>query len=274
MITKQFVCPCCGRNSLVLPNRSMLGCRFGVNAQGIEYYLSSSPKLMPYTICGKSAYREKNKPLYTTDLTHYYSYVKRYSIVLLHDMRLALNEGKLLKLFNPNYVFRCGHCESKLSLNYNPFSLFYNVFFWIVLLVLVVLFNPIIMALFCVPFLIISIVGYIYILNCMSNIVLTDITDNYIVPTIDLSIKRIKGTKMRFCHLSNIYSVNIDGQIHYFYIVKKAKSFIQIHICGDESTVNDVKQYFRNTIESDKSIVELYFEGKYAGIVEVNGIAD
>lgn len=274
MKLKQFVCPCCAGNLLVPPNRSMLGYRFGVNSQGIEYYLSSNPKLMPYTICAKSAYREKNKPSYTTDLTHYYSYIKRYSIVLLHDMRLALNEGKLLRLFNPNYVFRCGHCESKLSLNYNPFSLFYNGFFWIVLLVIVILFDPIIMALSCVPFFILSIVGYIYVLNRMSNIVLTDMSDNYIVPTVDLSLKRIKGTKMRFCHLSNIYSVNIEGQTYYFYIVKKAKSFIQIHVCGDESAVNDVKQYFRNTIGSDKSIVELHFEGKYAGVAEVNGIFD
>lgn len=272
MKIKHFICPCCGRSSLVTPNRSMMGYRFGVNSQGIEYYLSSNPKLMPYTIYGKSTYREKNKPSYTTNLTHY-SYIKRYSIVLLHDMRLVLSEGKLLKLFNPGYVFRCGHCEAKLSLNYNPFSLFCNVFFWVALLVIVILSDPIIMALFCVPFFIISIVGYICILNCMSNFIPTDINDNYVAPTVDLSLKRIKDTKMRFCHLSNIYSVNIEGQTFYFYIVKKAKSLIKIHICDDESAVTYVKQYFRK-IGSDRSIVELYFEGKYAGVAEVNGIVD
>lgn len=193
------ICPCCGKPlELIPPNRSMLGYRFGVNSQGIEYYLSSVPKLMPYTIWSKSSYHEKNKPSYTTDLTHYYSYIKRYSIVLLHDMSLALNEGKLLKLFNPGYVFRCGHCEAKLSLNFNPFSLFCNVFFWVVLLMIVILFDPIIMALFCVPFLIASIVGYICVHNCMSNFVTTDINDNYIVPTVDLSLKKSKALKCGF----------------------------------------------------------------------------
>ncbi len=274
MKPKQFVCPCCGRSSLVSPNCSMLGYRFGVNSQGIEYYLSSSPKLLPYTIWSKSSYREKNKPSYTTDLIHYYSYIKRYSIVLLHDMRLALNEGKLLKLFNPGYVFCCGYCEAKLSLNYNPFSLFGNVFFWVVLLAAVILFDTIIAALFCVPFLIASIVGYICVYNCMSNLVTTDMNDNYIVPTVDLYLTKIKGTKLRFCHLSNIYSVSIEGQLYYLYVVNKAKSLIQIHICGDESTVSDIKQYFRNVMETDKSTIELHFEGKYAGAAEVCGIVD
>lgn len=273
MRIKQFVCPCCGRSSLVPPNRSMLGYRFGVNSQGIEYYLSSVPKWMPYTICPKSSYHEKNKPPYTTDLTHY-SYIKRYSIVLLHDMRLVLNEGKLLKLFNPGYAFRCGHCKAKISLNYNPISLFWNAFFWVVLLVIVILFDPVIMALFCVPFLIVSIVGYICVRNCMSNFVTTDIDDNYIVPTVDLSLKRIKGAKMRFCHLSNIYSVSIEGQTYYLYIVKKEKSLIRIHICADESAVANVKQYFRNATGSDRAIVELHFEGKYAGVAEVSEIVD
>lgn len=195
MKTKQFVCPCCGRSSLVPPNRSMLGYRFGANFQGIEYYLSSSPKLTPYTIWQKSSYREKNKPSYTTDLTHYYSYIKRYSIVLLSDMRLALNEGNLLKLFNPCYVFRCGHCEAKLSLNYNPLSLFWNAFFWVLLLIIVILFDPIIMTLFCVPFLLLSFVGFIFVKNCMSNFVTTDIDDNYIVPTVDLYFKKSKALK-------------------------------------------------------------------------------
>ena len=79
---------------------------------------------------------------------------------------------------------------------------------------------------------------------------------------------------MRFCHLSNIYSVSIEGQTYYLYIVKKEKSFIRIHICADESAVANVKQYFRNATGSDRAIVELHFEGKYAGVAEVSEIVD
>lgn len=62
--------------------------------------------------------------------------------------------------------------------------------------------------------------------------------------------------------------------MYYLYVVNKAKSLIEIHICGDEATVSDIKQYFRNAIGTDKSIIELHFEGKYAGAAEVCGIVD
>ena len=297
------ICPYCGRKTIMAaPNRKTLGARFGENVQGISYYCDSRPKILPYTVRHSAAHRDIEKPPYTTDLTHYYTYIRRYRIVIVHDMIKMLNRFNIRERFEPKYAYRCKHCGGKLSFNYNPFAPIFTFPFTLGFgLLLTVLYGSLInvvddllgmsvlyldkftrllrlsgFALAGILFVagLYTTIGYSVISKRFSNIVPTDMNDDYIVPSSDIGIDK-KSIKKGYSHRSNIFETELEGETFRLYLTEKGKHDLKLHICGIEGEREALLSLIREKQSRGETVtLPLTFEDKPAGKAEVLEIYD
>lgn len=287
------ICPCCGkRTTLSSPNRKSLGARFGKNAQGISYFCGSYPKLLPYTVRPSSTYVDRGKPEHNIDLTHYYTYIRKYHIVIIHDMINMLNRFKVYELFNPKYAFRCRHCDRKLSINFNPFALCYSWLFVMLLgfsltaifaslvnigdfftqrvevdlqkYVSILKTSGIVLNAALVSVGLYTSIGYAITRKFFSNIIPTEIYDDYVVPHTELVLDK-SGLKRSYCHRGNILSAELDGEKIQLYVTDKKKR-LSCHICGIDDEPRRIADILKTKLGKN---IELFFEGKSIGTADI-----
>ncbi len=288
------VCPVCGEKTMLCePNHISIKSRYGVNHQGIPYFSSSELKFFPYTVFPKSSYKNTNPPPYKADLTHYYSYIKRYSIVVISDMVKDIKKGKAFRYFNPDYSFRCSECNSKLSFNYNPFCLCYFRIMQIIVMCVSVsvifgLYNSFILLsrssavaennanqhlIYCSVMLtalvsviaVFTVTGYFITKKYFSNIIHTTVEDEVIVP--DTHIKMLYHTfRKAYLHTGNVFCTDIDGYKFHVYLANKDGVRLEFSICAPEEERSHILQLLNN---SKQNSLSLEFEGKPVGEAQI-----
>lgn len=283
MIFGSFICPVCGRKTKLLPpTKNTLKERFGVNIDGVEYYCPSTVKLFPRTVIPKQ--------LYIDVLDKHSKFLKNSRhVILINEMCEKLSRSRIHFSFNPKYVYRCEYCESKLAVNFNPFSPIYSTPIRLCLLLLTVLWiNSAASEIsvgeiskdYTYPFGIILIIllsaiglwcilGWIYSKHFLSNIVNTDLYDDLIpvVPHITINTANIRK---EYLHSGNIFTFAYEESKFTLYLCKRGRHIIQCHICG----INGEQEQFLALIRQKQELGEtvtlpLTFEDRFVGKAEV-----
>ncbi len=284
------ICPCCGKTLyLIPPTEELLPDRFGLSKNGVEFYLISDPRYIPYTISPRSR-SYFNSEILTQDIkirSDSLMYQGNSSLFGRFDQRLykLIAVPKARKMLEHNLlmypamdvaVFFCRNCKAKLALNFYPASVFDSYAFPGVL-ALSVLFvierkTPAVTLSFFSLFLffILAVVfSCVFAKMFMSNFVVTDQSDALITPEAELNISR-KELKRIFLHRSNIYETELDGEGYRLYLTEKRKTDLKLHICGIDGEQKRMLALIREKQKRGETVIlPLKFEGKLVGNAEV-----
>ncbi|MDE7362294.1 MAG: hypothetical protein K2N38_10220 [Oscillospiraceae bacterium] len=280
------ICPCCGKTlKPIPPDRYGYPKCVGLSANGVEFCIINSSRLMSYTRKPRSGIGGNE------NILNFYSAVvldrhcdKVYKGSKYHSsmrpsesLRRKIERGGL-SLYDPNIRLLCGNCENLVALDKNPCrslgvseTLFAFIsFVFMILLVLAVaevlpwttlgitalagiiaaaVFFPIV--LFLIRF----------IEKRFNNIVPIDEYDNLIYPPTEIKL----NTSIRSPYLreGNVLTVKLDdGEVH-IYLVHKADN-CEFSICCEDDEREQIKQRLSECAE-----LELTFEGKRVGTAEI-----
>lgn len=291
MTSNNRICPCCGKHlRLIPPTKELLPERFGKSQNGVEFYLYSNPRLRSYTSCPQSNYNNGTNDFRLIGDLGNNAFYKRGSrkIVTVNNTANKLRRGDRY-LFSSEMVFFCSNCNAKLALNFNPFAVweklpFQMSFVLYLILAAIPTFHPEIMpymtnfmwyfiiAGICIFQLVItaiySFTAYGKVIKYTSNFVPTNNIDGLIAPFSELRLSYGTVDK-KYIRESNIFSVFLDGESFYLYLVKKNES-LNFHICGVDRGQELMISLLKREIDDGKVVVlPLMFEGKFVGRAEV-----
>lgn len=292
-------CPHCGKTlSLVPPNSELLPSRFGFSTNGVSYYFPPKRKITSYTLKPKASYSHYKSNDWHFEGVLNPNIVKHdrihpgWQIVPVKYAKKRIDKGGV-HLYSQNLIFFCSNCKKKLALNYNPVGLWELVremltisllLFLIIYTILVINnVNVSISTLFVgifVHFLsllgtaIYAIISLILVMHYRSNFVLTDAYDSLINQKVHFSISS-NGLRLSWLKESNIFSIEVNGQLYQIYLEKKDKAKLHMHICGINDEPKIVISFLNQKVKNDgKATLSLWFEGKYIGNAEVIEIYD
>lgn len=289
------ICPYCGKRVVLIPpTKELLPNRWGVSKNNISFYIPSGIRYVPYTVYpdtlsdfwGISVESVGNigkfwlcNETMSSDAPRNRGKLR---LITIPRTERALEKDKLFSGSGWAMSFFCKNCKAKLSLNFNPHTIFDGLLFWVAFLsapllgLMVINISPILfIILSCVPFALcfivalLSLSSYIFIINFLSNLVVTDLRDKLITPKVELSVS-LNSLKRIYLHRSNIYEIELDGDRFCLYLVEKGKANLKLHICGIDGEPELLLALIRQKQErGEKIVLPLMFEGKFVGNAEV-----
>ena len=114
-----------------------------------------------------------------------------------------------------------------------------------------------------------SLFSYIFIMNFLSNFVVTDLRDKLITPKVELNIS-LNSLKRIYLHRSNIYEIELDGDRFCLYLTEKGKAALKLHICGIDGEQERLLALICEKQKCGETVtLPLTLEGKFVGNAEV-----
>ncbi len=286
------ICPYCGVDlTLEPPDKERLPNSVGVSANGVNFCVVNCRRVFSYMR------RPNGRMSSAAAVLDEYGRVKldRYNVQIgkadkwhipvrpIPFIQKKIDQGGH-SLYEPNICFLCANCGQKTAIDKNPYRFSGIIKSCLVILsfvVIMLIIGSVIQLLSTLVFITVSVVGAVFagayrafsrlylrfIEAHRNNFVPVNEYDDLILFKTDLVLSRISHSP--FLCEGNILKTELCGESFYIYVVDK-KQNIRSHICGMNGEPERLLALIREKREhGEKVILQLTFEGKFAGNTEV-----